>query len=167
MPETGPPADELRERAAAHDRRRNESFARCDTDGFVSQWADGLIGQLCRAEADILDAGGKSDFVGLYQGGRRVKAREISTRFGESWLLHEDEIELRSVRGKPFLPTGANSWVLKRLGLREARETAPAAAKLAGSGHGLSGSAWVQRYRTGCRWGGDAVYLRELNDEGW
>lgn len=157
--------DRLRQQAAAHEAKRQESFERCDTDGFLSQWASGLNAQLRNRQADILESGGKTRFVGLWEGARRVKAREIETQFGDAWLLHEDEARLIKARGKKFLPTGHQSRVLKKLGLHEAYEMAPAAAKLDGRGHGLSGSAWVACFRTACKWGGEAEYIRPTTAE--
>ena len=45
--------------------RAEESWQRSDTDGFLSQWASGITGDLHRAQADLLDNGGKSTFAGL------------------------------------------------------------------------------------------------------
>lgn len=151
-------AQDYRVDAAASRKREQESWERSDTDGFLSQWASGISARLSDRKAAILEAGGKAQFLGLYQGDRRVKARMIETRFGCSWLLHDDETELRAKRGKPFLPTGKRSRVLRGLGLREAWEMAPAWATIMGSGTGLSGcaSAYVGDFRTGCKWGCDA-----------
>lgn len=152
-------AEEYRESAARKTRDAAESFERCDTDGFVSQWASGISADLDRAKAALIEAGKVSRFIGLYEGDRRVKAKLISTRFGTSWLLHEDEAELIRARGKPFLPTGRNSRILKSLNLAERWEYAPAWATLGGgSGTGLGGATGVRVivFRTGDKWGGDA-----------
>jgi len=139
-------AQEARERAA-------ESFERCDTDGFVSQWADGLTAALQDTRADITEAGGLAEFAGLYEGDRRVRARVIGTKYGYCWLLDAAEAERF---GRKFVPTGKRSRIQKEKGLREARELAPAWAALDGRGTGLSGSVWVSTFRTGCKWGSDA-----------
>ena len=108
------------------------SFDRCEsesTDGFcqcrdISQFCSGLNGRLervpLRRRWDIQDAGGKSEFWGLYEGDRRVKAKQGRGQFRSHWLLHEDETALIAARGKVFLPTGSRSRVLKQLGLRPA-----------------------------------------------
>lgn len=152
-------AEQLRE--AAHDalQKREESFERCDTDGFVTQWAHGLTAAEQSEKARITENGGRSDFPGLYEGDRRVKAHIIETQFGLSWKLHDSETALIAERGKPFLPTGEHSRVLKALGLAERRELDYAWARLTGKGYGLSGTAWVATYRTGCKWGSDAILL--------
>lgn len=41
--------DELREMAQEQDRRRTESFDRCDTDGFVTQFCQSLNSDLSNA----------------------------------------------------------------------------------------------------------------------
>lgn len=134
--------------------RAHDSFERSDTDGCLTQWACGITADLRRTQAQILRDNGKATFLGLFQGNRRIKARLIKTRFGVSWLLDEEE----AVRfGRKFLPEGSKSTVQKSLGLHEAMEWAPAAATTDGNGKGLSGNVWITVFRTGCRWGSDAI----------
>lgn len=158
----------LRESAATRDKRAADSFERCDTDGFVSQWASGIAARLDRAKADLIDNDKLAEFTGLYEVDgyyRRVKAKQIETRFGFAWLLHDDETDLIARRGKKFLPTGNRSRILKKLHLFEFTELAPAWACLGGSGTGLAGatSVYVATFRTGCKWGSDA---KRINEEG-
>lgn len=164
MPKT---ADDYRKEADAADKRARDSFERCDTDGFLSQWASGLSARLARRKAEILDNGGKATFTGLYEGDRRVKAKCLKGKFGWYWLLHESEKELIAKRGKPFLPTGKNSRVLKGLGLKERDELAPAWADYGGGGTGLAGATSVSiwNYRSGDKWGMDAELVKEDDDE--
>jgi hypothetical protein len=107
---------------------------------------------------DIDAAGGTAEFTGLYAGDRRVAARVINTKFGAAWLLDDSEAELIAKRGKKFLPTGANSRVLRDLGLAERAERAPAGAVLDGEGRGWEGlmTVRVKVYRSGDKWGADA-----------
>jgi len=135
-----------------HD-RAEESFQRCDTDGFLTQWALQQNAELERLRAGLAKDGYQGSFIGLYEGDRRVKAKEISTQYGTCWLLHEDEKALIAKRGKPFLPTGNGSRILKGLGLEERDETAPAYAK--------HGKHRPYIFRTGDQWGGDAVLCEE------
>jgi hypothetical protein len=153
----------LRESAAAKDQQAADSWERCDTDGFVSQWANNINASLDRRKADLIDEGKLARFKGLYDGDRRVKAKQIETKFGFAWLLHDDEADLIARRGKKFLPTGKRSRILKKLGLSERTELAPAWACLTGSGSGLSGcaSVHVATFRTGCKWGSDAKLINE------
>ena len=149
---------ELRESAAVREQRAADSFERCDTDGFVSQWASGITARLDRTKADLIDAGKMGEFTGLFEGDRRVKAKIIETKFGSSWLLSDDETDLIARRGKKFLPVGKRSRILKELALTERLELAPAWACLDGSGTGLASamSVHVAIFRTGCKWGSDA-----------
>lgn len=129
-----------------------DSFERCDTDGFLSQWASNLTSNLHRAKAEIAARGGKHHFTGLYEGDRRVAARMIDTQFGDAWLLREDEA---AKFGRKFIPTGSTSRIQKKLGLAQRKEWDRADAKIDGHGRGLSGTAWVATYRVDERatWG--------------
>lgn len=137
----------LREGKAAHLARREESFERCDTDGFLSQWADGLTASLQGAQATILEQGGMDIFRGLYRrsDGARVRAKLIHTQYGTAWAFCD---AAGKFTGK-FLNDAKNSPRSKlwKEGYEVREELAPAWARLAGRGHGLSGSCWVQIYR--------------------
>jgi hypothetical protein len=139
-----------------------ESFDRCDTDGFVSQWASGIMAGVHTLQAEIERAGGVSEFHGLYQGTRRVAAKIITTAYGNCWILRNDEAE---TFGRKFIPLASGSTgksrVQKQLGLCERPEMAPAKAKVMGTGRGLSGSAWAARVRCGDEWGLDAILCPE------
>lgn len=141
-------AQRLRAEAAA-------SFERCDTDGFLSQWATGISAQEHALAAEILRNGGQYEYWGLYQGDRRLAAKMIDGQFGPVWLLREDEA---ATFGRKFIPVVLDkaSRVQKKLGLTERREMAPSRAAIHGRGHGLSGSAWAAAERTGDPWGLDS-----------
>ena len=151
-------ATQHRKKAAAHFKAEADSFERCDTDGFLSQWSSNINGRLELTRAAIAEAGGVSEFAGLFEGDRRVKAKQVRTKFGAAWVLHSDEADLISRRGKVFLPFGENSRGLCELGLRQGVEEAPAAACLDGQGRGLGSlhTVFVKVFRTGCKWGSDA-----------
>ena len=158
----------LRAEAKRSDEAAEESFQRCDTDGFLSQWALGLGAQRYRKQADLLEAGGVATFIGLYQGDRRVKAKQIEVPAFNApwatdwqWFLDKSEVDLIAARGKRYLPTGSKSRVLKALGLAERAEWDKAEAQIVGKGKGLSGSAWVEVVRTGDAWGGTAKLEKE------
>lgn len=118
-------ADEHREAAKALYRRSAESFERCDTDGFLSQWAADSSAARHRTAAEVLDNGGRYCLMGLYDGERRVAAvcRSFETRFGHktSWILTDEE-EARY--GRKFIPFGGRSRIQKQLGLTERWEMA-------------------------------------------
>lgn len=141
-------AAELRAKAAKRYQDAADSFARCDTDGFVSQAASTLSAQKLELEAQILMNGGMAEFTGLYEGDRRVAARLVTSRFGTSWCLSDEESDKF---GRKFIPFGSRSRIQKQLGLQERLERAPAKAEIVGSGKGLSGlaSARVAAVRAG------------------
>jgi hypothetical protein len=79
---------ELRERAAAHDRSAHESFERCDTDGFASQWASGIMGDVDRLAAKIAEDNGYHRFPALFdRNGTLVDAWEVNGKFGWVWKV--------------------------------------------------------------------------------
>lgn len=155
-------AADYRAEAAACWKQKEDSFDRCDTDGFLSQWASGATAMLCNAKADILDAGGKAEFVGLYEkeSGRRVMAKigwnKYNGHVSYYWLLHNDEASLIEQRGKKFLPCGKKSRILKALGLEERDELDQAWAE---HGEGYSGRPRI--YRCGDKWGATAEPIDE------
>lgn len=140
-------AEDLRREAQAHEAAAQESFDRCDTDGFLSQWAHGINAELARTKAEIADNGGVMPFEVLMEGERRVDAKLIDGKFGAVWLLSDEEETRFGRRFIPFAGSG-KSRVQKQLGLREDWEDAPAAAKITGRRTGLSGNAWVVVFRT-------------------
>jgi len=157
-------AEEYRELAKDCLRKEEESWERCGTDGFVSQFCNNLNSQLYNLKADLLEDDCKSEFWGLYDGTRRVAAMMVhcNTPYGRklNWVLDEKESEKY---GRKFVPVGARSRVQKKLGLRECRETASAWAKIEGTGTGISGlaSCYVTTYRTGDKWGQDSTLIEE------
>lgn len=88
----GHTAEEHRQWARDSARQAAESFERCDTDGFLSQWASGLTADLHRAKARIADAGGTSSFPALFDmDGNLVAAKLVDTRYRRSWMLLGDD----------------------------------------------------------------------------
>lgn len=141
-------AQQHRDNAVQSEQKAQESFNRCDTDGFLSQWAHGLNAELERTRAMIADEGGILPFPCLMQDDRRVDAKLIPGKFGEVWILSDEEEDRFGRKFVPFEGQGNRSRVQKALGLHEGSEDAPAAARLYGKGSGLSGRAWVIVFRT-------------------
>lgn len=82
--------------AAAHEAEREASFQRCDTDGFMSQWASGLCAQKDRAEARLLEAEGLAEFPALFDlQGQWVPARLIDGKFGPCWMVLDHKGEFK------------------------------------------------------------------------
>jgi len=151
-------AEQLRKEVAEHYQKAEESFDRCDTDGFLSQWAHGITAQKKQLQAEIEEAGGKAEFAALFEGERRVDARLIHGRYGLVWILSDEEEDRF---GRKFIPFDDShrdpteyTWVRSRshvqLGLRlhQEMEWAPAKAVIKGEGTGLSGNAWIEVIRT-------------------
>lgn len=139
-------AEQLRAEAAQHDADAEASFQRCDTDGFLSQWASGLTAREKRLQADIVEAGGKAEFTGLFdrETGDRVKAKIVHvTGYGgygkvAKWLVLGANDE--ALAWVAAYKTGKRSK-LYQMGFEERREMAAAKADIGGSGKGLSGAA--------------------------
>lgn len=147
-------AQELRQRARISRERMEESFQRCDTDGFLTQWSHDITARLHDAQVKILEDNGKATFAGLYEGQRRVKAKVLEGDWGPFWLLDDSEIDLIQRRGRNTLPCGERSRVQKQLGLHEALEHDFAWALRAS---GRSGSCFVRVICTGDEWGQTAT----------
>ena len=99
-------ADELRAEARQHDENARESCERGDTDGALSQWCSGLSAQKARLEADLIDNGGVSEFLALFDlAGNYQPAVAIEARYGMRWML----LDADGKRTGEFLP-----WLPKR-----------------------------------------------------
>jgi hypothetical protein len=158
-------AEEYRQMARGQAQEREDSFDRCDTDGFLSQWASGLHSSLYQTLAELAEAGWVSEFPGLFDAntGKRVPAKIIyvKDRFSYNgamylkalWAIVDPKTDKFT---GVFLPVGEKSRKQKQLGFIQKTEIAPAYAKIDGRGYGLSGSAWVSTYRT------DGGYPKEM-----
>jgi hypothetical protein len=139
-----------RELATARDAKAVESFDRCDTDGFVSQWADGLMAQEHRLAAEIADNGGRAQFPALFDlDGNLVAAKLITMEdrysYGQvtKWgVLENDDPRSRVVQWITAFPVRKSTMVRK--GFTEGYVMAPARADMAGSGQGLAGAHTVR-----------------------
>lgn len=146
MTETMQTAEALREQAVRFDREAAESFERCDTDGFLSQWASGISARKARLEADIVEAGGKAEFPALFDAdGNLVAARLVDTLYGLSWCLIDETNPHGPALG--WFNSSKHRDNAKRIaanvrkGYRLGRVMAPARAEIGGSGKGLAGAA--------------------------
>lgn len=163
----------LRAKSRGEIAKREESHDRCDTDGFLSQWAWGLNAQEYAARADILEHGGCAKFLGLFDAatGARVPAKIIASQFGARWMLCD--ATTGKATGVFFAvgsldennePANSKRTKLVKAGFVEAFEWAPAIAKCVGTGTGLSGRAWIATLRTDGGWPG-APEWRKREDE--
>lgn len=150
-PEQLAEADRLDAKAAAARQEAADSFERCDTDGFISQWASGLTARECSLQATILRQGGVGAFYGLFKDGRRVKARLVETEWGTSWVVLDsnDKARLWLPHTLTCVDQERNLWQFgprtkaAKLGYQVGMELAPAKATLVGRGTGLAGAASV------------------------
>jgi hypothetical protein len=144
-------AAQYREAAAAHDAEAAASFDRCDTDGYASQAASGLMGSLNRAKAAIAEAGGRAEFPALFTtAGDLVAAKLVETRFGMAWGLLADDDPHGRFTGW-FRPSAAATAAKRqatdaRKGYQVGRVMAPANADFGGGGTGFAGMSSVRVY---------------------
>jgi hypothetical protein len=136
-------AEQFRQQAAQHRADAQESFERCDTDGFVSQWASGVNGQVAERNAKIAQAGGVATFVRtrlLTLDGQDTDARLCQTKYGAKWRLDSAD---KWLAYKP-----AKASTLAKHGYQEVDEYAVAPAKAQTwappGAKGLSGATQVQ-----------------------
>lgn len=141
----GKTATEWREEAHKQAAAKEESFERCDTDGFLTQWSHGIHDQLYRLKAQLAENDGMTDGWVLVdvKTNRVLMAKQILTRRGDlCWLLNDNEFEKY---GRRFLPVNyeGKSRVHKSLGITEKKVRMRGYAKIVGYGKGLSGNAWA------------------------
>jgi hypothetical protein len=128
----------------------HDSFERCDTDGFLSQWASGINAQLDDAKARILEAGGTAEFPGLFfkASGLRAKAKKIAGKFGPCWAFVD---EAGNFTGEFLGDARGPRSKLTKAGFEVRYERAPAWAKISApaGARGLGGAAscYVEVYR--------------------
>ena len=81
-------ADAYRERSRKCHQDAIDSFERCDTDGFLSQWASDQMSEKYRLMANLADEDGMWTFRTLGRNGALVPCREIKTRYGWKWGVY-------------------------------------------------------------------------------
>lgn len=121
-------SDDLRRQAAEHRQNSIDSFERCDTDGFMSQWASDCMARLRDFEADIADNDGRWEFPMLLTlEGEFVPARPISAKYGMCWMILDADGQATG-EFAPYKPKRAST--LANRGFQEGRCLRPARAKL-------------------------------------
>lgn len=137
----GKTAAEWRELAAASRRRSVESFERCDTDGFMTQWASDITAREYEAQADLADAGGRHEFTAIFDlEGNFVPATECKTRYGYTWRIGNGDDVVWFNESKAQDPDRRRAANAKK-GYYVGRVSAPAYVIIAGGGKGFSGAA--------------------------
>lgn len=81
-------AEQWRERAHESRRSADESFDRCDTDGFLSQWAAGQMASRYLALAKIAEDGGRALRAVPVDPTTReiIPGRWVETKYGRAYL---------------------------------------------------------------------------------
>ena len=129
---------------------KRESFERCDTDGFLTQWAHGVNADKDRMQAAILRNGGYAEFPVLVDTATgEVVADKVYTfdnTFAGFGTVTKWKVDVAKY-GRKWLPTGPKSRVQKTLGLEEQTRWFPAYADLKSNGTGMSGQVWTEAVR--------------------
>jgi len=138
-------AQELRDQAARCDQEAADSFERCDTDGFLSQWASGITARKLRAQAELAENGGLMQVCALFNlDGTVASTHYGSGQYGPYWVLND---AAALAYGKRFYsPSGARKAARRNANDRAKGFTCGTIrvkgyATVAGSGTGLSGCA--------------------------
>jgi hypothetical protein len=111
--------DEYRAMARQRSERAEESFERCDTDGFLSQWALNSHAEIYRKLAQLADNGGMADVLFLcdLETERILDAKVVQGRFGLCWLIDGSEYGEDRPRFASYCP--ARESTLAKRGLKE------------------------------------------------
>jgi hypothetical protein len=134
-------AEEWREMARGCYKSADESFERCDTDGFLSQWASGQMASIYEACAVLAENGGMWELDQLQDlAGNDVNARIIRTQYGVKWGVIDPETD-QVIEWLPYRP--ARESTLAKKGYKETKKVMPAIVQT----YGISGS-----YQIGVRY---------------
>lgn len=149
--------EKLREDARRSRDRAEESFQRCDTDGFLSQWANQIGAQKNDAQIRILENGGYARFRVLCD----AEGNVVSTTLRTFWI--DDNATWKGTRrawdrgrdceGRRWIPEGSKSRIQKQLGLHQEDRWFPASAEITtgrrkSTGLGGCANAYVATFRT-------------------
>lgn len=135
--DTAAQAAQLRSEAADLRQEARDSFERCDTDGFLSQWASGLGAYRKEAEAELIERGGVSEFLTLFDlDGNWVPCRMVEGRYGKSWMILDADGK-RTGEFVPYLPKRRDT--LAKRGYVEGRAMFPARIDYIETGGGVMG----------------------------
>lgn len=133
------------QQAADHIAAQQASFDRCDTDGFVSQWAHGIQGQVAQRNAEIAANGGVATFwayTATDLDGTPLSFRRAETKFGFKLVVDtaDGEVWVDPAAKRPA--TNAKKGVI--VGRSEFTAPAHAHTWAPASARGLSGACSVQ-----------------------
>lgn len=142
--------EKLRNEAQRDRERAEESFQRCDIDGFVSQWASQIGAQKRDQQAKVLENGGCSEFSVLCDETGKVIATKVyafDDKFRPDqwnapkkymWRLPDEMVEQA---GRKWVPCAnyKSSRIQKQLKLHEEMRWFPAVAIITTGGRKATG----------------------------
>ena len=87
----GRTAEEWREQARASRKRSADSFERCDTDGFMSQWASDLTAREYELKAELAETGAWTYARALFDAetGEVASTHVADGQWGLYWVLND------------------------------------------------------------------------------
>lgn len=102
-------AAQWREMSQQARRTSQESYERCDTDGFLSQWANDRLAHLYSQIAGVAEDGGMFDFYMLTDlEGNRLDATQVKNQYGKwSWRIWDPETRRVSWFAESYARKGA------------------------------------------------------------
>lgn len=143
---TAQTAADHRAAAAQHRQDAADSWERSDTDGFVSQWASGVLAREADRKAEIAENGGRAKFPALFDlDGNLVAAKLFDGTYGATWGLLSDDDPRSRFTGYVSAYCARKSTHTRK-GYTEGYVLAPARVKVGGSGRGLAGALSVSVY---------------------
>lgn len=120
-------AAEYRALAAGNHKNAEDSFDRCDTDGFLSQWASGVVAREYEYLADLAEAGGIATVTVLADlDGNEINAKPIPTKHGTAWAILDDANKI--IAFAPYKP--ARPATLAKRGYQEIQKDLPCVIKV-------------------------------------
>jgi len=93
---------EWRAMAKGREQEKQDSFDRCDTDGFLSQWASGCMAGVYSACARAAENNGRAELAWvLNENDEPVEWKWVETRYGSSVLIFTGEGHGKNVFWNP------------------------------------------------------------------
>lgn len=112
----GKTAEQWRAAALEATNAAYDSYARCDTDGALSQWCSSKSSQEYSRNAQLAEANGMWEFTALfYLDGTLATRDTVTNQFGTSWFIAQPR------DGKRFVNTSKAKKGARRLAADEAR----------------------------------------------
>jgi hypothetical protein len=128
--------EELRSRATERDLAAIESFERCDTDGYLSQWGSNVMSRVYTHAATLAENGWKDEFVRLADlEGNLVNAKLIDGQYGTCWAMTDTQGQFT---GQFISAFPKRESTMAKKGYREVYVMAPATVANNGTGQVFS-----------------------------